>query len=54
MKRKINKTWYVPGGELCAGCFSSKTNMWNPTKDVPICDDCKNKKVKDLPSKEKW
>ena len=54
MKRILNKDWLVPGGEICAGCFSSRTNMWNVRKDVPVCDDCKNLKVKDLPTKEEW
>jgi len=54
MVRKKNAVFTVLGGELCAGCYNRRTNFWNPTKDVPVCNQCKNKRVCDLPSKRIW
>ncbi len=55
MKTYFNSTFQVPGGELCAGCYTARTHMWNPTKDVPVCTACSQSlRVKDLPSKKEW
>jgi len=54
MKREFNTAFPVLGGEYCAGCYKKRTNMWNSTKDVPVCYKCKNIKVRDLPGKSEW
>ncbi len=53
--KRVETLFPVPGGELCAGCYGCRTNMWSPTKDVPVCDKCSKKlRVKDLPDKDTW
>ena len=53
--KRVKSSFMVPGGEICAGCLTERTNMWSSTKDVPVCNTCaKTKKVKELPNKSIW
>lgn len=53
MKRALS-AFQIPGGEICGGCYKNRSNYWSVTKDIPICDECSNKKVRSLPNKKEW